>query len=195
MKILLSWLRDYVDTGDDIDALSDTLSMLGLAVEGIEQSGGIDGIVTARVVRTEVPPEAAKVQRVWVETGVGRELHVWCGAFNFAPGDVVPLAPVGTTMPDGRTLSRGAILGIDSEGMLCSARELGLGDDHSGILDSAGRRSGRRAVWRRARAAPRRGVRHRCHAATGPTAGRTSVWRATSRPRRRRPSRRPAACL
>ena len=134
MKILLSWLRDYVDTGDDLAALSDTLTMLGLAVEGIEQSGGIDGIVTARVVRTEVPPDAAKVQRVWVEAGDGRELHVWCGAFNFAPGDIVPLAPVGTTMPDGRTLSRRGILGIDSEGMLCSARELGLGDDHSGIL-------------------------------------------------------------
>jgi phenylalanyl-tRNA synthetase beta chain len=134
MKILVSWLRDYVDTGDDLAALCDTLTMLGLAVEAVERIGGIDGIVTARVVRTEVPPAAAKVQRVWVDTGDGRELHVWCGAFNFAPGDIVPLAPVGTTMPDGRTLSRRGILGIDSEGMLCSARELGLGDDHSGIL-------------------------------------------------------------
>ena len=134
MKILLSWLRDYVDTGDDLETLSDTLAMLGLAVEGIERTGGVDGVVTARVVRTEVPPDAAKVQRVWVDTGDGHQLHVWCGAFNFAPGDIVPLAPLGTTMTDGRTITRRGILGIDSEGMLCSARELGLGDDHSGIL-------------------------------------------------------------
>ncbi len=134
MKILLSWLRDYVDPGDDVDAVADTLAMLGLAVDDIVRTGGVDGIVTARVVRTEAPRDAAKVQRVWVDAGSGRDLHVWCGAFNFAPGDVVPLAPVGTTMPDGRTIGRRAILGVDSEGMLCSARELGLGDDHSGIL-------------------------------------------------------------
>jgi phenylalanyl-tRNA synthetase beta chain len=134
MKTLLSWLRDYVDVGDDLDALTDTLAMLGLTVDDIARTGGVDGIVTARVTRTEVPEGAAKVQRVWVDRGDGRELHLWCGAFNFAPGDVVPLAPLGTTMPDGRTIARRAILGIDSEGMLCSARELGLGDDHTGIL-------------------------------------------------------------
>ena len=134
MKILLSWLRDYVDTGDDLDVLTDTLAMLGLALDDVVRTGGVEGIVTARVVRTEVPEGAAKVQRVWVDRGDGRELHVWCGAFNFGPGDIVPLAPLGTTMPDGRTINRRAILGIDSEGMLCSARELELGDDHSGIL-------------------------------------------------------------
>jgi phenylalanyl-tRNA synthetase beta chain len=134
MKILLSWLGDYVDVDDDVDALTDTLAMLGLTVDDIIRTGGVDGIVTARVIRTEVPEGAAKVQRVWVDRGDGRQLHVWCGAFNFAPGDIVPLAPLGTTMPDGRTISRREILGIHSEGMLCSARELGLGDDHTGIL-------------------------------------------------------------
>ncbi len=134
MKILVSWLRDYVDPGDDVDELADTLAMLGLAPDDVTRTGGVDGVVTARVVRTEQPEGAAKVQRVWVDRGDGRELHVWCGAFNFAPGDIVPLAPVGTAMPDGRAIARRGILGFDSEGMLCSARELGLGDDHSGIL-------------------------------------------------------------
>jgi phenylalanyl-tRNA synthetase beta chain len=134
MKILLSWLREYVDPGDDLGALTDTLPMLGLVVDDVVRTGGVEGIVTARVLRTEVPEGAAKVQRVWVDRGDGREVHVWCGAFNFGPGDIVPLAPLGTTMPDGRTIARRAILGIDSEGMLCSARELELGDDHSGIL-------------------------------------------------------------
>ena len=60
---------------------------------------------------------------------------MWCGAFNFGPGDVVPLAPIGTTLPDGRTITQqDGILGIVSEGMLCSARELELGDGHTGIL-------------------------------------------------------------
>ena len=92
------------------------------------------GVVTAEVVRPEQHPDAAKVQRVYVDAGDGVERHVWCGAFNMQPGDVVPLATLGTTMPDGRTIERRGILGIDSEGMLCSADELGLGDDHSGIL-------------------------------------------------------------
>ena len=93
----------------------------------------VDGVVTARVVRLEQHPDAAKVQRVYVDAGDGVERHVWCGAFNMQPDDIVPLATLGTTMPDGRTIERRGILGIDSEGMLCSSRELGLGDDHSGI--------------------------------------------------------------
>ncbi|MEZ5248528.1 MAG: hypothetical protein R2713_04690 [Ilumatobacteraceae bacterium] len=71
---------------------------------------------------------------VWVDAGDGVERHVWCGAFNMSPGDVIPLATPGTRMPDGRLIEPRPILGIDSQGMLCSARELGLGDDHSGIL-------------------------------------------------------------
>ena len=89
--------------------------------------------MTARVLRLEQHPDAAKVQRVYVDAGDGDERHVWCGAFNMAEGDIVPLATLGTTMPNGMTIERRGILGIDSEGMLCSASELGLGDDHSGI--------------------------------------------------------------
>jgi phenylalanyl-tRNA synthetase beta chain len=86
------------------------------------------------VVRTETHPDAAKVHRVYVDAGDGAERHVWCGAFNMAVGDVIPLATLGTVMPDGRKIERRGILGIDSEGMLCSSSELGLGTDHSGIL-------------------------------------------------------------
>jgi phenylalanyl-tRNA synthetase beta chain len=136
VKLLHSWLSAYVDlSGVSLERVVDTLAGLGLPVEGVERIGAVPGVVTARVARTERHPDAAKVQRVWVSTGEGgRDRHVWCGAFNFEPGDVVPLAVPGTEMPDGRTIARRGILGIDSEGMLCSARELGLGDDHSGIL-------------------------------------------------------------
>jgi phenylalanyl-tRNA synthetase beta chain len=135
MKILLSWLQEYVDCGDDVDVIAEALTSLGLAVESIDRVGEtVDGVVTARVLRLESHPDAAKVQRVYVDAGDGVERHVWCGAFNMAVGDVVPLATLGTEMPDGRRIERRGILGIDSDGMLCSARELGLGDDHSGIL-------------------------------------------------------------
>ncbi len=139
MKILLSWLNEYGDFGDPSDPVAvqrvaDALTSLGLEVDSVEHIGAsVDGVVTARVVRLEQHPDAAKVQRVHVDAGDGASRHVWCGAFNMQPDDIVPLATLGTTMPDGRTIERRGILGIDSEGMLCSSRELGLGDDHSGI--------------------------------------------------------------
>ncbi|HWM22348.1 MAG TPA: phenylalanine--tRNA ligase subunit beta [Ilumatobacteraceae bacterium] len=135
MKILLSWLNNYAEFGDDVDALATAMTSLGMAVDDVQHVGAtVAGVVTARVVRTESHPDAAKVHRVYVDTGDGTERHVWCGAFNMQAGDVVPLAVIGTTMGDGQTIERRGILGIDSEGMLCSARELGLGDDHGGIL-------------------------------------------------------------
>ncbi|MFM2079045.1 MAG: phenylalanyl-tRNA synthetase beta chain [Actinomycetota bacterium] len=135
MKIVHSWLNDLVPVGDDIDAVADAITHLGLAVEEIKHVGStVPGVVTARVVRTERHPDAAKVHRVYVDAGDGVERHVWCGAFNMTAGDVIPLATPGTVMPDGRAIEPKPILGIASEGMLCSARELGLGDDHSGIL-------------------------------------------------------------
>jgi phenylalanyl-tRNA synthetase beta chain len=139
VKILLSWLNEYGDFADPTDPdsvqrLANTLTSLGLEVDSVASVGDtVPGVVTARVLRLEQHPDAAKVQRVYVDAGDGAERHVWCGAFNMAVGDIVPLATLGTTMPNGMTIERRGILGIDSEGMLCSATELGLGDDHSGI--------------------------------------------------------------
>lgn len=135
MKVLLSWLREFADFGDDSQRIADSLTSLGLAVESITPVGGrVDGVVVARVLRVEQHPDAEKVRRVWVDAGDGVERHVWCGASNMGAGDLVPLAQLGTAMPDGRTITRRGILGIDSEGMLCSASELGLEADASGIL-------------------------------------------------------------
>lgn len=140
MKIVHSWLNDLVPVGsaDDqqrVDEVADAITHLGLHVEDVARVGStVAGVVTARVVRTERHPDAAKVHRVYVDTGDGVERHVWCGAFNMAPGDIIPLATGGTVMPDGRRIEPKPILGIASQGMLCSASELGLGNDHSGIL-------------------------------------------------------------
>lgn len=135
MKIVLSWLNDLVSVGGDAPVLAATLTQLGMQVENIVRVGStVDGVITARVLRTERHPQAAKVHRVWVDAGDHVERHVWCGAFNMEVGDVIPLATPGTTMPDGRVIEPRPILGIESQGMLCSASELGLGDDAGGIL-------------------------------------------------------------
>ena len=135
MKIVHSWLNDLTPVGDDVDAVAEIITNLGLAVEDVARVGGsVAGVITARVLRTERHPDAAKVHRVFVDAGDGAERHVWCGAFNMHAGDVIPLATPGTTMPDGRTIEPKPILGVSSDGMLCSARELGLGEDHTGIL-------------------------------------------------------------
>jgi len=135
MKVLLSWLNEFAPFGDDVEVIADALSSLGLEVGSVQRVDvPTEGVVTARVIRVETHPDAAKVRRVWVEAGDGDERHVWCGASNMSVGDVVPLATLGTTMPDGRTISARGILGIESHGMLCSADELGLGSDSAGIM-------------------------------------------------------------
>jgi len=135
VKVSLSWLNEFADFGSDADVISDRLTELGLAVESVEHVGApVKGVVTAKVLRLEKHPDAAKVTRVFVDAGDGVERHVWCGATNMIEGDVVPLATLGTSMPDGRVISQRGILGIDSEGMLCSGTEIGLSQDDSGLL-------------------------------------------------------------
>ena len=98
MKISLNWLQEYADFPSDVEAVSDALSRLGLPVEDVEHVGGVAGVITARVLRTESHPEAAKVQRVWVDAGDGASdeavRHVWCGASNFGAGDVTDVLQV-----------------------------------------------------------------------------------------------------
>src|SRR5215210_6030214 len=110
-RVVLSWLNDLVPVGDDVDTIAVTLTNLGMQVEEVITPGApVPGVVTARVLKTERHPDAAKVHRVWVDAGDGVERHVWCGAFNMTAGDVVPLAQPGTAMPDGRVLEARPIL-------------------------------------------------------------------------------------
>jgi phenylalanyl-tRNA synthetase beta chain len=142
VKIPLSWLRDFAPFGDDVDGLAASLSELGLVVEGVDRVGeGLEGVIVARVVSTRVHPDADKVQLVEVDTGAGdgATRQIVCGAFNFGPGDLVPLATIGARLPDGpghqgMEIARRNVRGQWSEGMLCSPSELGLVDDHSGIM-------------------------------------------------------------
>src|SRR5690606_7612904 len=88
----------------------------------------------ARVLQTRPHPKADKIQLVDVDAGDGEALQIACGAFNMAAGDLVPLATLGTRMPGGMLIERRKLRGEWSNGMLCSASELGFGEDHSGIL-------------------------------------------------------------
>jgi phenylalanyl-tRNA synthetase beta chain len=136
MKVLLSWLREFAPEidGDPLE-LGETLSALGLAVEEMTILGeDLDGIVVAKVLDLRPHPDADKIQLVDVDRGDGEALQVCCGAFNMSVGDLIAFATVGTVMPDGMEIAQRKMRGELSNGMCCSAAELGLGDDHSGIL-------------------------------------------------------------
>jgi phenylalanyl-tRNA synthetase beta chain len=133
MKVPLSWLREYVDFDEDYSVLADGLTSLGLKVEGVDRPGeSIEKVVVGKVLEIKDHPRAD--QLILVDVDVGSEsLHIVCGARNFAVGDLVPVALVGASLPDGR-IERATKRGEVSEGMLCSPRELRVSEDHSGIL-------------------------------------------------------------
>jgi len=128
-------LREFTPVDLEADALSELLSDLGLEVEDVRPIGEVpDGVVVARVLEVRPHPDADRIRLVDVDPGDGVPLQVCCGASNMAAGDLVALATVGTTMPDGLAISARRMRGEASNGMLCSSRELGLGQDHDGIL-------------------------------------------------------------
>ncbi len=134
MRAPLSWIRDFAPVDAPVPDIVSALNQLGLEVEGVEQPGEeITGVIAAQVLDVEKHPNADKLSLVDVTTGSG-ETRVVCGAPNVVAGMVVPYAPAGATLPGGFTLERRKIRGQVSDGMLCSAKELGLGEDHSGIL-------------------------------------------------------------
>ena len=135
MKVLLSWLREFAPLDASPEAIGDALAALGTPVESMERVGeSFDGVVVARVVTLRPHPQADRVQLVDVDAGTGELMQVVCGAFNMHAGDHVPLASVGTVMPNGMEIARREVRGEWSNGMLCSAAELKLGGDAVGIL-------------------------------------------------------------
>src|SRR3954447_18173534 len=135
MKVLLSWLQEFAPLDAKPDGIADALGALGTPVEEMTRLGeGLDGIVVAKVLDLRPHPNADRMQIVDVDRGDGEALQVCCGAFNMAVGDLVPLATVGTVMPNGMEIARAKKRGEWSNGMLCSASELGMGTDGSGIM-------------------------------------------------------------
>ncbi len=130
MRAPLSWLRDFTPVEGPPEEIARALSFLGLVVEGTEHVGSsLPGIVAARVIATRAHPAADRIQLVDVDAGDGEALQICCGAFNMKEGDLVPLATVGTIMPSGLEIGRRKLRGEWSNGMLCSAPELGAGPE------------------------------------------------------------------
>ena len=135
MKVSLQWLREWVDVGSDVSALAHAITMAGLEVEGIQPAApALGGVVVAEVQSVERHPDAEKLNVCRVNSG--REvLQIVCGAPNVRVGMKAPLASIGATLPGGMEIKKAKLRGVESFGMLCSARELGLSEDSSGLLD------------------------------------------------------------
>ena len=134
MRVPLSWLRDYVDISMSPQALAEQLTLHGMEVSGIEVSGaGWTDVVVGRLLSVERHPNADTLWLTSVDVGSGEPLQIVCGAQNIAPGQLVPVALMGSLLPGDRRIGKSKIRGVESQGMLCSARELGLGSDADGI--------------------------------------------------------------
>ncbi|WP_199555506.1 phenylalanine--tRNA ligase subunit beta [Sandaracinobacteroides hominis] len=137
MKFPLSWLKRYLETTATADEVAETLTRLGLEVEGIENPAAVLApFVIARVLTAAPHPQADKLQVLTVDKGDGQPLQVVCGAPNARAGLLGVFGPAGAYVPGlDVTLKVAAIRGVESNGMMCSARELQLGEEHDGILD------------------------------------------------------------
>jgi phenylalanyl-tRNA synthetase beta chain len=135
MQFSESWLRALVNPKLSTDELSHRLTMAGLEVEEANPvAPGFSGVVVARIVSAEPHPNADKLRVCQVDTGAGSLLQIVCGAPNAAAGINVPLATVGAVLPGELKIGVAKMRGVESSGMLCSARELGLSQDHAGLL-------------------------------------------------------------
>ncbi len=135
MKISLEWLSQYIALPASAQQLADQLTMAGLEIEGIASAAeGLAGVVVGQIKSSEKHPNADKLSVTQIDAGGPALLQVVCGAKNYQVGDKVPLAKVGAKLPNGMEIKQSQLRGMDSSGMLCSARELGLSEDASGLL-------------------------------------------------------------
>jgi phenylalanyl-tRNA synthetase beta chain len=135
MKFSENWLREHVSTDATREELAATLTAIGLEVEDMTELGlSLDGVVIARIVECSRHPEADRLQVCQVDAGQAALLQIVCGAPNARPGLVAPLATIGTQVGD-LTIKAARLRGVESNGMLCSAKELGIDADASGLLE------------------------------------------------------------
>lgn len=137
MKISLNWLKEWVEVSMDAQALADRLTHAGLEVDSVQSLGeGLQGIVVAEIIEANPHPDADRL-RVCKVAGDTAERTIVCGAPNARAGLKAPLATIGTVMPGGLKIKPAKLRGVASEGMLCSASELGLADEASGLMELA----------------------------------------------------------
>ncbi len=137
MKFSLTWLKDHLETEATLSQITDCLNAIGLEVEGVEDPAErLAGFTVAKVLTAAKHPDADKLQVLTVDTGAGDPLQVVCGAPNARAGMMGVLGQPGAVVPsNGMELRKSAIRGVESNGMMCSVRELELGDEHDGIIE------------------------------------------------------------
>ncbi|POR48058.1 phenylalanine--tRNA ligase subunit beta [Bosea psychrotolerans] len=137
MKFTLSWLKDHLDTTDSLDTVTETLTRVGLEVEAVEDKAkALQAFTIAYVIEAKQHPNADRLRVCMVDTGGAEPVQVVCGAPNARTGMKSVFSPPGTYIPGKDiTLGKGVIRGVESNGMLCSAAELQLSEDHDGIID------------------------------------------------------------
>src|SRR5713101_7675352 len=145
MKFSVNWLREFIDLPDKIDPpkdgfavankLAEMLTLAGVEIEAIEERGAkIDKVMVAQIKESSRHPNADRLTVCEVDDGSGTKRQIVCGATNYKVGDKVPLALPGAVLPNGLQIRKSKLRGVESEGMLCSPIELGLGEDASGLL-------------------------------------------------------------
>jgi len=135
MKFSVNWLREFVDLPENPEEIADLLTRAGVETENIETRGAkIKQVIVSQIVASSRHPNADRLTVCEVDDGSGSKRQIVCGATNYKVGDKVPLALPGAKLPNGLEIRKSKLRGIESEGMLCSPIELGLGEDSSGLL-------------------------------------------------------------
>src|SRR5438132_1527265 len=135
MKFSVNWLREFVDLPKNPEEIADLLTRAGVETENIEMRGAkIDKMIVSQITASSRHPNADRLTVCEVDDGSGTKRQIVCGATNYKVGDKVPLALPGAKLPNGSEIRKSKLRGVESEGMLCSPIELGLGSDASGLL-------------------------------------------------------------
>lgn len=136
MRVSINWLKEYIDLPtEDVGELKRAFDMLGHAVESVETlTADWTQVVVGKVLSVAAHPDADKIRVTEVDVGDRSRHQIICGAWNFDTGAVVPVALPGAVLPGGFAIERRKIRGVESNGMICSEQELGLGEDHDGIM-------------------------------------------------------------
>ncbi len=135
MKFSVNWLREFVDLPENPEEIADLLTRAGVETENIETRGAkIDNVIVSQITASSRHPNADRLTVCEVDDGSGTKRQIVCGATNYKVGDKVPLALPGAKLPNGLEIRKSKLRGVESEGMLCSPIELGLGEDASGLL-------------------------------------------------------------
>src|SRR6266480_956711 len=135
MKFFVNWLGEFVDLPEDPEEIADLLTRAGVETKNIEtRCANIDKVIVSQITASSRHPNADRLTVCEVDDGSGTKRQIVCGASNYKVGDKVPLALPGAKLPNGTEIRKSELRGVESEGMLCSAIELGLGEDASGLL-------------------------------------------------------------